>query len=680
MRKRRLNRNKLPKAKTIHRAAKIEKKIYNIEQKLLESHTNERMRKENDAISAILSNTKAFFRYAKQSNNKNTDIGPLVNENGDLEDDPKGKSEILRKQYEKVFGRKSADTELTIDKDANDGRTHIDDFFNNEDAPFSNITITEEDVKKAIESTRTNSAPGVDCVPPLLLHKCKEQLIKPLAIVFNKSIKNGDLPDIWKEAIITPIFKGGLKELPCNYRPVSLTSQIAKLLERIIRWYLVEYLELNNAFPDSQHGFRPSRSTVSQLLEHYDEIIDALEKNANIDIIMLDFCKAFDKINISILLKKLKLLGIGGNIGKWIAKFLMKRKQKIVVNKQSSKWSEVKSGVPQGTILAALLFLIYIADIGNEITYSSIASYADDSKLKKTIINKSDGEMLQSDLNKVYKWTEDNLMEFNMTKFEILRIGKQDKLKSEISYTTPDGKLIKESDVVKDLGILFNSEGNFDDQLKVKIAKCNKMCGYIFRTFISREPGPMMSLFKSLVIPIMDYGSVIWNPSKRKDIEAIEKIQRNFTKRLCGLSEMNYYERLKYLNIYSMERRRERYEILYIFKVINHRVPNVGLKWKFFPRRGRELIPPPVRKNSRQSAVTMRRNSFRGKAAYLFNCLPASIRNINPDTPVPTIKRALDRILKDVSDEPVLNGCSRTNDAATNSLVHQMVRRHALDH
>ena len=140
---------------------------------MLESHTNERIRKENDAVSAILSNSKAFFRYAKQTSNKKTDIGPLVNENGDLEDDPQGKSEISRKQYEKVFSTKKADIEVKIVKDDDKDRIHIDELFDNENAPFSDITITEDDVRRAIEETRINSAPGVDCVPPILLHKCK---------------------------------------------------------------------------------------------------------------------------------------------------------------------------------------------------------------------------------------------------------------------------------------------------------------------------------------------------------------------------------------------------------------------------------------------------------------------------------------------------------------------------
>ena len=393
---------------------------------------------------------------------------------------------------------------------------------------------------------------------------------------------------------------------------------------------------------------------------------------------MLDYCKAFDKINISILLGKIKALGIGGNIAKWIANFLINRKQKVVINKESSQWSEVKSGVPQGTILAALFFLIYISDIGESVKNSSLLSYADDSKMKKIIKSVEDGEKLQKDLDNVFKWTDENLVEFNLTKFEILRIGKQEYFKNEVNYTMPNGEKIEESDIVKDLGVWFSKEGHFDEHLKVKIAKCKKMCGYIFRTFMIRDPDALMSIFRSLVTPIMDYCSVVWNPHKRKATQ-IEKIQRNFTKRLTGLKELSYYERLKYLKIYSMERRRERYDLLYIFKITKHDVPNVGLKWKFSPRRGRVLVPPPVQRNSTASANTLRRNSFRGRAAFLFNSLPASLRNISVDTPMSIIKRNLDKLLNSVTDEPVLQGYTRSNDAPSNSLIHQMVRHSELD-
>ena len=133
---------------------------------------------------------------------------------------------------------------------------------------------------------------------------------------------------------------------------------------------------------------------------------------------------------------------------------------------------------------------------------------------------------------------------------------------------------------------------------------------------------------------------------------------------------------MKHLNIYSMERRRERYEVLYIFKTLKNLVPNVGLNSKYSQRRGRVLVPPAVHKNSTQAAATMRRNSFRGKAAFLFNCLPAHLRNIPLDTPMSSIKRAVDSFLKTITDEPVLEGYERSNDAASNSLIHQLqVRR-----
>ena len=201
----------------------------------------------------------------------------------------------------------------------------------------------------------------------------------------------------------------------------------------------------------------------------------------------------------------------------------------------------------------------------------------------------------------------------------------------------------------------------------------------ILRTFMSRNATHLLSLFKALVIPIIDYCSIVWNPHLKKEIKAIEKIQRNYTKRITNMKDLEYYDRLKVLNLYSMERRRERCEILYIFKTMKRLVPNIGLNWKDAPRRGRVLVPPAVHRNSSCAANTMRRNSFRGKAAFLFNALPAHIRNIPLTTPMDSIKRAVDKYLKTVTDEPVLDGCFRATDAASNSIVHQIVRRSELD-
>ena len=204
-------------------------------------------------------------------------------------------------QYEKAFNKQHADMEIKIhqvNKIDKDKEIHINDFFS-DDSPFHQIDITTTDILSAINETKINSAPGPDNFPPILLHKCKEELATPLKSIMKKSLATSVVPQKWKTANITCIHKGGDRSQAVNYRPVSLTSVIAKLLERIIRWYLIHYLELNDAFPESQHGFRPGRSTVSQLLEHYESIIEALEHKSNIDIIMLDYSISLPQLDVS---------------------------------------------------------------------------------------------------------------------------------------------------------------------------------------------------------------------------------------------------------------------------------------------------------------------------------------------------------------------------------------------
>ena len=299
---------------------------------------------------------------------------------------------------------------------------------------------------------------------------------------------------------------------------------------------------------------------------------------------MLDYQKAFDTINHSILLFKLKKLGVGGKIGKWIGNFLLNRTQRVSVDGKLSTPSAVTSGVPQGTILAPILFLVYIADIGNDLKKSTISSYCDDSKVHNIIKEFQDGLNLQIDVEILYNWTTRNLMSFNSSKFEVLRVGENKDLKKNV-YKTPEGDPIQEVEVTTDLGVNFNTKGNFSDQIQIKKAKAKKMSGYILRTFVIRNPQPMLTLFKSLVLPHIEYSCIVWNPHLQKDINRLESVQRHFSSRLEGMDQYDYYQRLKMLNIYSTERRRDRYVIIYIFKVIYGKVPNPGLSYKWTLRR-----------------------------------------------------------------------------------------------
>ena len=139
---------------------------------------------------------------------------------------------------------------------------------------------------------------------------------------------------------------------------------------------------------------------------------------------------------------------------------------------------------------------------------------------------------------------------------------------------------IPETDLKKNLGVHFSSSGDFTDHIKLKVAKAKQIAGYIMRTFISRKPEIMLTLLKSLVLPIIDYSSIVWSPHTKQDIAHIEAVQRNFSSKLDGMSDLDYYGRLKHLKLYSSERRRDRYNLLYIYKVIHGRVPNPGISFK----------------------------------------------------------------------------------------------------
>ena len=257
-----------------------------------------------------------------------------------------------------------------------------------------------------------------------------------------------------------PIFKKGNKSDPANYRPVSLTSHLIKIFERIVRWKIVDYIVKNKVIVDEQYGFTTGKSCTTQLLSHFLKILEILEYNSNADVIYLYFSKAFDKVDHAILISKLKSIGISGNILKWIESFLSNRKQYVVVNNEKSEPESVLSGVPQGTVLGPLLFILYINDIVKVIKHSYIKIFADDSKLTKCIESLHDRELLYEDLQSVIEWAVTNKMEFNKLKFQMLSYGKKDNLKEP--YRIDEENYVHKSEDVKDLGVTLSEDATLN--------------------------------------------------------------------------------------------------------------------------------------------------------------------------------------------------------------------------
>ena len=241
---------------------------------------------------------------------------------------------------------------------------------------------------------------GPDGVHPRVLKSCSSVVNVILEKIFKNSMETGVVPEDWRSANITAIYKKGDRQSASNYRPISLTSVVCKTFERIIRDRLVDHLENNNLLHNSQHGFRKQRSCLTNLIEFFEGVTDCFDQTRTVDVIYLDFQKAFDKVPHQRLVAKLRAHGIQGNLLRWIHAWLTNRRQRVIVKNTASEWSSVSSRVPQGSVLGPVLFLIYVNDIDNGIL-SKISKFADDTKLYHKVCTEEDSIEIQQDLDKL---------------------------------------------------------------------------------------------------------------------------------------------------------------------------------------------------------------------------------------------------------------------------------------
>ena len=435
---------------------------------------------------------------------------------------------------------------------------------------LTNVDFSKEDVKKILHSLDISKSPGPDNFHPRILKELSNELSEPLFLLFSKLLIDGILPKIWKDAHVTPVYKKGEKCSPGNYRSISLTSVICKTLEKLIRNAIVDHMEKNSLFNKSQHGFMKTRSCMTQLLETLEEWTDLLDKKFSIDVIYLDFQKAFDTIPHQRLLSKVHAYGIRGQVYEWIRNFLLNRRQRVVLNISKSNWTEVISGVPQGSVLGPILFILHKNDLPDAISCVS-KLFADDTKLYRTVDSYGDSNMLQMDLYELDNWSESWQMKFNIQKCKVLHLGKKNPRNFYLMFDNENECLstIKDIREQTDLGVQMDESLRFEKQISNVVQKANGVLASIKRTFKYINIDSFPVLYKSLVRPHLEYCNSIWSPYMVKDIKFMECVQRRATKIVPTLSLLPYEERLKLLDLPTLKYRRRRGDMIITYKMLN---------------------------------------------------------------------------------------------------------------
>lgn len=580
-----------------------------------------------DVAKTCKENPKKFWKYVNFKTKTHTAIGNI------LETDPLGITRVIECDLDKANAFANYFVNVYSHDPPIDPAQLMTVLPQNS---MSQLTFSHKVVEKKLHDLKVNKSPGPDMMHPKVLFELRGIISGNLSNIFQMSLEQGRIPEDWKCSNVTVIHKKGRKDYVENYRPISLTCVACKVMESIVKDHIMQYFIDNKLFSSFQYGFLKGRSTMLQLLKVMDDWTSCLDKGGQIDIVYTDFEKAFDKVSHKLLLSKMLSYGISKELIIWIEAFLCHRTQRVKINNAFSSSKPVLSGIPQGSVLGPMLFVIFINDLPKVCDQlCKIFLFADDSKIYKHITNNNDYLCLKEGCQKVFDWSRQWNMSLNIGKCKVLSLTKMRNTSQKLDYgfELDSHKFITLDHVedMKDLGVIIDCQLTFWQHINEKINKAYQMLGIIKRNFRDMDKDTFLLLYKCLVRSHLEYANSVWNPYKNYQISALERVQKRATKLIGVCKNLHYNERLRFLKLPTLNFRRVRGDMIEVYKILSGMYDTLSVPTLF------RNLDSRTRGNSLKlkhmhSKYDVRKYSFCSRTVGVWNALPDYVvtsENIN---------------------------------------------------
>ena len=500
---------------------------------------------------------------------------------------------------------------------------------------FSQIEI--HNVYSILNNLKANKSTGLDKIPAKILKLFAEIIAPSLTYIFNLSLESGIYINEWKRARVTPIYKSEDKTKCENYRPISILPVITKVFEKEVFRQLYGYLTDNDLLSKHQSGYRPKHSTVSALIQMCDNWLSNMDVGKINCVVFLDIRKAFDSINHEILLNKMNLnFGISGNALKWFDSYIKDREQQCIVNGQLSSSKKIICGVPQGSILGPLLFLLYINDMPDSLNNTTPSLYADDSEIYASSDNSSDLiSKLNEDLKNLSRWMRKNKLQIHPTKSKYMFIGSSYNIKNNICNepilinSTPVPRVTN----YKCLGVNLDDKLCWDSHIEIICKKVAAGIAAIKRVKPFVPPEMLKVIYNALVQPYFDYCSPLWDNCGIGLKVKLQKYQNRAARILTGATyDIRTADVFETLAWETLEKRRDYLKSIFMYKILNNlAAPNLN-------RMFYKMSNCPISYNLRNSDTDLvlpqpktefKKRSFSYNGAFLWNNLSVEAKKAN---------------------------------------------------